>query len=192
VREQLVKIGRFYAEFQTFKQVSADRREAACAAWYAGHAHDFPGLAWWEFAAACGSSLPIFALIFRATQPNLQADTVNRTLAAYFPNLSAVHILLDDFIDQAEDRAHDELNFIACYPSNAHAIARIEHLVLTTGAQIRTLPDAERHTFLLRVMCLFYLTHPKVFEQQLGAQGTRILAALGEQGASAATPEAAP
>jgi tetraprenyl-beta-curcumene synthase len=192
VRDSLLVIGRFYAELQTFKHVSAERREAVCSAWYERYAHDFPGLTWWEFAAACGSSLPAFALIFRAAQAHLDADIVDRTLAVYFPNLSAVHILLDYFIDQAEDRAHHELNFVACYASSAAAVAGIERLVVATAARIRTLPDARRHAFLLRAMCLFYLTHPKVFEQHLDAQGTTILSALSEQGAWEATQEAAP
>jgi tetraprenyl-beta-curcumene synthase len=179
VRAELVEIGGYYAQLQTFKHARPGAREATCTAWYERNRARFPGLYWWEFAAACGSSLPIFALIYLASQTTLAPDAVGRTLAAYFPNVSAVHILLDYFIDQAEDREHRELNFVACYASSAQAVTRVRRLVAATAGRIRTLRDGEWHTFVLRAMCLFYLTHPKVYEQHLDAESTAMLAALG-------------
>lgn len=178
VRDRMAEVGQFYAELQTFKHASPSERDAFCTAWYAQHEARFPGLYWWEFAAACGSSMPVFALIYLASQPQLQVATVDHTLAAYFPNLSAVHILLDYFIDQAEDREHAELNFVACYPRETRAVERLSMLVGQTASHVRALADADRHTFVLQAMCLFYLTHPKVYEQGLDAQGAEILAAL--------------
>jgi len=179
VRERLVEIGRFYADLQTFKHQIAERRESICDAWYERHRQQFPGLYWWEFAAACGSSMPVFALIYLAAQPQLAEGVVDRTLAAYFPNVSAVHILLDYFIDQQEDREHAELNFVACYASSAEAVERVRRLLATTALRVRSLADGARHDFVLRAMCLFYLTHPKVFEQRLDAESSALLAALG-------------
>jgi tetraprenyl-beta-curcumene synthase len=179
VRAELVEIAAFYAELQTFKHAGPDTREAICTAWYERNRERFPGLYWWEFAAACGSSLPVFALLYLASQTTLGPDAVRHTLRAYFPNVSAVHILLDYFIDQAEDREHCELNFVACYTSSAQAVSRVRRLVAATAARIRTLQDGEWHSFVLRAMCLFYLTHPKVFEQHLDAEGTAVLAAFG-------------
>ena len=178
VRAALTEVGGYYAELQTFKHAGPRSREATCRAWYDRNRARFPGLYWWEFAAACGSSLPVFALLFLASQPALAPGAVDRTLAAYFPNVSAVHILLDYFIDQAEDREHRELNFVACYASSAQAVARVRRLVASTAARIRRLKDGELHGFVLQAMCLFYLTHPKVFEQQLDAESVALLAAL--------------
>jgi tetraprenyl-beta-curcumene synthase len=179
VRAELGDIAAYYAELQTFKHAGPDAREAICSAWYERHRDRFPGLYWWEFAAACGSSLPVFALLYLASQPTLEPSAVRRTLGAYFPNVSAVHILLDYFIDQAEDREHRELNFVACYASSGEAVSRVRRLVATTAARIRTLQDGEWHGFVLRAMCLFDLTHPKVFEQRLDAESKAVLAALG-------------
>ncbi|MFN2460071.1 MAG: DUF2600 family protein [Candidatus Velthaea sp.] len=179
VRIQLLDVARYYAELQTFKHAPADEREAFCDAWYQRNRARFPGMYWWEFAAACGSSMPVFALVYLASQPVLAPDAVNCTLAAYFPNVSAVHILLDYFIDQAEDREHRELNFVACYASSAEAVERVRRLVALTAARLRMLADAEWHGFVLQAMCLFYLTHPKVFEQDLDGDSAAVLAALG-------------
>lgn len=178
VRPALAQIGGYYARLQTLKHGDATGREAVCRAWYGEHADAFPDLYWWEFAAACGSSLPVFALIYLALQPRIDARAIDATLAAYFPNVSAVHILLDYFIDQAEDREHRELNFVACYPSSAVAVERVGRLVRTTSERLRALAHGEWHEFVLRAMCLFYLTHPKVYEQRLDRESAAVLAAL--------------
>jgi len=178
VRPALAQIAGYYVQLQTLKHGDAAGREAECSAWYAEHADRFPGLYWWEFAAACGSSLPVFALLYLALQPRIDARAIDSTVAAYFPNVSAVHILLDYFIDQAEDREHRELNFVACYPSSAVAVERVGRLVHTTGERLRALAHGEWHEFVLQAMCLFYLTHPKVYEQRLDRESAAVLAAL--------------
>jgi tetraprenyl-beta-curcumene synthase len=178
VRDALGVIARYYAELQTLKHGDEALREDVCQAWYAEHADAFPGLYWWEFAAACGSSLPVFALIYLAMQPRVDAPAIESTVAAYFPNVSAVHILLDYFIDQVEDREHQELNFVACYPSSAVAVERVGRLVRATSERLHELRNGEWHAFVLRAMCLFYLTHPKVYEQRLDRESAAVLAAL--------------
>jgi tetraprenyl-beta-curcumene synthase len=178
VRDALVGIACFYAELQTYKHADPADRERICNAWYGNHRAQFPGLYWWEFAAACGSSMPIFALIYLATQRHLPPHAIDATIAAYFPNVSAVHILLDYFIDQAEDREHRELNFVACYPSSAVAVQRVRRLVHATNLRLHSLANAEWHAFVLRAMCLFYLTHPKVYEQRLDRESAAVLSAL--------------
>jgi tetraprenyl-beta-curcumene synthase len=116
--------------------------------------------------------------VYLAMQPRVDARAIESTVAAYFPNVSAVHILLDYFIDQAEDREHAELNFVACYPSSAVAVERVGRLVRATSERLRALRHGEWHEFVLRAMCLFYLTHPKVYEQRLDRESAAVLAAL--------------
>ena len=178
VRERVLEIARYYAALQTLKHGASGEREAACDAWYGREHARFPGLAWWEFAAACGSSMPVFALLALAARPAVSARDVDDIADAYFPGLSAVHILLDYFIDQAEDRAHGELNFVACYASESEAVVRLRELVSATLARIEALPDAPRHRFVLEAMCVFYLTHPKIYEQRLERESDAVLAAL--------------
>lgn len=179
VRTRLVEVALLYADLQVFKHGPSGAREDACNAWYARNRAAFPGLAWWEFAAACGSSLPVFALIALATRDTLDPGEIDATLHAYFPGVSALHILLDYFIDQAEDAEHGELNFVACYGSSAETVKRLHRLVTSTLARVRTLAGAAQHRFLVQAMCVFYLTHPKVFEQRLDAESAAVLSALG-------------
>jgi tetraprenyl-beta-curcumene synthase len=178
VRGLLLEVGEYYAELQVHKHGPSGAREAACGAWYARNRERFPNLAWWEFAAACGSSLPAFALIELASRERFDPAEVDATLRAYFPGISAVHILLDYFIDQAEDREHGELNFVACYPSSADAVVALGQLVRGTLVRVRSLAGAARHRFVVQAMCVFYLTHPKVFEQHLDRESDALLGAL--------------
>jgi tetraprenyl-beta-curcumene synthase len=178
VRERLLEVAGYYAELQVVKHGPPGARERACDAWYERHRDAFPGLAWWEFAAACGSSLPVFALLELASRPVLDPAEIEATAHTYFPGVSAIHILLDYFIDQAEDAEHGELNFVACYGSRCEAVSRLRRLVTTTLARVRDLTGSGRHRFLLQAMCVFYLTHPKVFEQRLDRESAALLNAL--------------
>jgi len=179
VASRIAQTAHFYAELQSLKHLPTSEREVRCEEWYVANRSRFPDMYWWEFAAACGSSLPVFAMLFLASQEQLDRDDVGPTFDAYFPSVSALHILLDYFIDQAEDREHRELNFVACYATTAEAVERVRDLVRETATRLRTIAHADWHAFLLHAMCLFYLTHPKVFAQRLHAESRALLGALG-------------
>lgn len=164
-----------YRDLQAKKHLPQGLREVACREWFAEHSTQAPALRWYEFAAACGSSLPVFALLALAEEPALDDRRARETYAAYFPAISALHILLDYFIDQAEDQEHHELNFFACYADEADGLNRLSFLMRTARDRAAALPDGERHGFLLEAMCGFYLTHPKVFAQSLEAQSNFLL-----------------
>jgi tetraprenyl-beta-curcumene synthase len=178
VASRATEAAAFYCDLQSLKHLPVETREVRCAAWYESNRTRFPDLRWWEFAAACGSSLPVFAMLFLASRKKIDADAVASTYDAYFPSVSAVHILLDYFIDQAEDREHRELNFVACYADMTEAVDRVRGLVRIAANQLRTVASPDRHAFVLQAMCTFYLTHPKVFAQRLDAESDALLGAL--------------
>ncbi|MBV8489780.1 MAG: DUF2600 family protein, partial [Candidatus Eremiobacteraeota bacterium] len=96
-----------YAEMQTYKHYPRQTRVAACQAWFARR-YDarFDGLTWYEFACAAGSQFQVYAPLFSFLAGH--SDTIAATYDAYFPSVAALHVLLDSFIDQAEDRDHGE------------------------------------------------------------------------------------
>lgn len=157
VRAGIVDVTRRYCELQALKHLAPGERERRCETAFNSVA---PDLRWWEGAAASGSTMTTFALVRAASSPGLAASRATDVFAAYFPYFTALHILLDYFVDQAEDLAHGELNFVACYPDAdaAHAgIRRIAHAAMQRAA---ALPDAEVHLFALRAMCGYYCTRP--------------------------------
>lgn len=179
--EQLVpyfrEAAQFYAEMQTFKHLPPGERERACRAWHLRNRARFADLEWYEFASAAGSQFQVYAPLYMVLADERAA--VGEAYDAYFPPVAAMHVLLDAFIDQDEDREHRELNFVASYDGTARFKDRLAWLANDANARFARLPRPERHRFVLRVMALFYLTHPKVFRQGLNPQAQRLLKAIG-------------
>lgn len=167
-------ITRRYCELQALKHLAPGIREERCASAFGAVA---AGLHWWEAAAASGSTMPTFALAFAAMQhcDDRQARQLHE---AYFPYISAFHILLDYFIDQAEDRAHGELNFVACYPSRQAALDGMTRIAREALARAGGTDDPPSHAFAVRAMCAFYCSRSKVDEQFLHEDAAAIAAAV--------------
>ena len=171
----------FYTDLQTFKHLPPAERENACVAWYERNRERFADLEWYEFAAAAGSQWQVYVPLFLAMSG--EAASIARGYDAYFPPVAALHVMLDAFIDEDEDREHGELNLLACYGGDARARDRFGFLAAQAERRFADLPAPDRHRFVLRVMALFYLTHPKVAAQGFDARALRLLARFDTQGA---------
>ncbi|MGR4065866.1 MAG: DUF2600 family protein [Vulcanimicrobiaceae bacterium] len=166
----------FYADMQTYKHLPRGERETALVAWYDRHRERFADLDWHEFASAAGSQFQVYGPLFIAFSG--RPDLVAVAYDAYFPEVAALHVLLDAFIDQAEDAAFGELSFSGVYDGPHRFRERAAELSRAAGAKFDALPHPERHVFVVHAMALFYLTHPKVYEQNLDAEAQRLLAAI--------------
>jgi tetraprenyl-beta-curcumene synthase len=189
VRRALVRLGDYellmpyfaeaaqlYTDVQTFAHLPAGEREPACIEWHAREGAPFHDLSWWEFGAAAGSQFQVYGPLYAAFCSDF--ERVDATYRAYFPAFSALHVLLDSFIDQQEDRDHGELNWIDCYGSFETFLRRAHELSQRARSKFAQLSMPRTHTFALRIMSLFYLTHPKVYEQSLVQEATALLEAL--------------
>ncbi len=175
--EQLIPLFReaatLYADMQTFVHFPAAEREEACRLWYGRHAARYGKLEWFEFACAAGSQFQVYAPLFMLF--DTRHASIIDTYRAYFPAVSALHVLLDSFIDQEEDREHDDLNFVSLYGGNERFFERVAYLARRAVGAFSHLPNAQRHRFVLRAMSLFYLTHPKVYAQRLDESALELL-----------------
>jgi tetraprenyl-beta-curcumene synthase len=164
---------RLYAEMQTFTHLPPDDRERACIAWFARRFDArFAALTWDEFACAAGSQFQVYGPLFELLRG--RPDAIDAAYAAYFPAISALHVFLDSYIDQAEDRVRNELNFAALRTP----VERDRRVALLGALARRGLDRLELpapHRFVLRIMTLFYLTHPKVYAQGLDAEAQVLL-----------------
>lgn len=166
-----------YSDTQTFKHLPEHLRSAASKSW-SEEARDARGLFWWEYCAAAGSQFHVYGALYAAFCSEF--ESIERTYDAYFPEFAAVHVLLDSFIDQAEDSEHRELNWVACYHSAAEFRERMRLLAGRAREALQTLPSPGAHRFALRLMVLFYLSHPKIAQQGLGHDAAALLDALSE------------
>lgn len=167
----------YYSSLQTYKHYPAALRVPALQGWHAANMPRFSQLSWWEFAAACGSQFHVYAPIVACL--NGDAPNAGKTYDAFFPEFCALHVLLDDFIDQSEDGAHGELNFITRYTSSEAVRVRFAELFHSSERAFGQLAQAQSNRLLLRILVLFYLTHPKIYDQGLDEEAQALLTAFG-------------
>jgi tetraprenyl-beta-curcumene synthase len=134
--------------------------------WARGHTPHASGLAWWEAAAAGGSSLVVHMLIGRAAQVVLDPRELPAIERLYCPWIGALHSLLDSAIDVAEDRREGQRNLLGYYPSQAHAAARLGRLAERARDEASRLARDERHPtawqeqVVLIALAAYYLSSP--------------------------------
>jgi tetraprenyl-beta-curcumene synthase len=147
--------------------------------WVRAHSRPEWDVRWWEWAAATGSTLGLFVLTAEARDHHPDARRLQDLLDAYFPWMGGLHILLDYFIDQDEDRAGGDFNFVTCYPSLEEAVDRISRLYRETLLRADRLRDAAFHRYVARGLLGFYLADRKVAAGELTEPARRLLAAGG-------------
>lgn len=162
VKYEAVKLASLYNDLQTYKHMNPSVRRSLLKRWYRAknnfHSH---GLYWWEYAAACGSTLAIFALLALSTRPQLSKNLVSAITRAYFPWVCGLHILLDYLIDQEEDLLENDFNFIACYPRSVSIPHRLQLFIHESLKRVSALPNAGFHRTVVKGLLAVYLSDPK-------------------------------
>ncbi len=168
-----------YAQMQTYKHVHPKHREHKLRAWFEefrkDHLQEVRELHWNEFAAACGSTLGVFALFAAASQPFCQGKLVKEVRQAYFPWLCGLHILLDYLIDQEEDRIGGDLNFVTAYPEGVNVLERLRRFSQQAAERVKDLPQARFHRLVIEGLLGLYLSNSKVKEMRHVRQTARQL-----------------
>jgi tetraprenyl-beta-curcumene synthase len=137
------------------------------------------GFAWWEVAAAAGSSLSVHALLAAAASPELTARDAATIEAAYFPCIGALHSLLDSLVDEQEDAATGQLQLLGCYPSRPQAAAALQHLAARALCAARRLPGGADHVLLVTAMACSYLAAPEASSGTADEVARELRASLG-------------
>jgi len=148
-------------DFQTLSLANAHGGHEALERWAAQAANTGDGLFWWETAAACGSSLPVHALIGSAAQPDLDASDARAIDRAYHPSATALHSLLDSLVDRREDHEAGRRCLLDNYISSVVAAVRLGSLARRAREDMTRLPDAHTHRVILTAMCSYYLSAPQ-------------------------------
>ena len=148
-------------EFQSCNTGELQGDLAALERWARAATPPGEDLRWWETAAAGGSSLCVYALIALAAERDLDASlqTVAAVKDAYFPWTGALHSLLDNLVDVAEDRATGQHNLIGLYASPQEASTRMGRLAERSLHAARELPG-DGDSLILAAMASFYLSTP--------------------------------
>ncbi len=148
--------------------------------WARAHTPQGSGLRWWETAAAGGSSMCVYALIAAAARPDVDPVEIAAIEGAYFPWIGALHSLLDNLIDAAEDYATGQRSLVGCYASPLDAATRMGLLAERSMSAACALPGARAHAILVAAMASFYLSTPEARASETAPVAAAVLNALGE------------
>jgi len=161
---ETLRLASLYSDLQVYKHLHLSLREERLKSWFDSHGELTGEIEWWEFAAACGSTLGIFALVaLCAHQPAVEAGEVEALLDCYFPWLCGLHIMLDYFIDLDEDNEHGDLNFAAYYRTQS---AMEEGLMRFLNESLRRANSLSRpafHRTVIKGLLAMYLSDPKAY-----------------------------
>jgi tetraprenyl-beta-curcumene synthase len=181
VREEIAGLAALYSELQILKHLVADQREQKLVSWFTKTSDKVPGVTWWEFAAATGSTLGIFALSARAAAGTASCREVAGLLAGYFPWLCGLHILLDYFIDLDEDKAYNDLNFVSYYSSPLDAEEGLLRFLWEALQRAKALPRPAFHGTVVSGLLALYLSDPKALVPARKKTTQRLLRAGGPE-----------
>ncbi|MDG5787759.1 tetraprenyl-beta-curcumene synthase family protein [Evansella sp. AB-P1] len=163
VQESNITLAELYSDLQVHKHVKLEERVPRLEAWFKQHKQSVPPMSWYEFSASCGSTLGIFCLTsYSAANENMTLSQVNKIKAGYFPWVQGLHILMDYFIDQEEDKAGGDLNFCFYYENEDEMIERMKHFYFEADRSIRNLPDWKFHRLINNGLLAIYLADDKV------------------------------
>lgn len=121
---------------------------------------------WYEFSACSGSTLGIFCLVSYAFRDDFDDSYPALIRDGYFPYIQGLHILLDYFIDQEEDKIGGDLNFCFYYKNEEELFNRLKHFVTEADRHTNKLPHQKFHKLINRGLLGVYLSDEKVNKQR--------------------------
>lgn len=180
VQPEIIRLVALYSELQVKKHLQMNIREKILKDWALNEREEKnQDLYWQEFAAACGSTLAVFALMGLAAKKDLEQNEIERIVQAYFPWICSLHILLDYFIDQEEDRAGGDLNFTFYYKNQDETMERLKLCIHEANRAISLLENQPFAQVVIKGLLAMYLSDRKVREQGLGTCARELLSESG-------------
>jgi len=161
IKEQLIELCQYYSDLQVYKHVIQHERVPRLKDWFELHKESVPPMNWYEFSAASGSTLGIFCLVSYACRNDFKQEYSYLIKECYFPYIQGLHILLDYFIDQEEDRKGGDLNFCFYYKDEGEMFDRLVHFIREAENCTNKLPHSKFHKLISDGLLGIYLSDEK-------------------------------
>jgi tetraprenyl-beta-curcumene synthase len=167
------------AEYQSFNHDPDDHERNALRRWAVALTPSGSGLLWWETAAGAADSLGVFALLAAAARPSLSAGEAQKAVAAYFPWVGALNVMLDSLVDREVDRHSGDHSLVSHYDAPLQAAERLTTIAVESAARVETLGERACHSLILAAMASYYLARPGARTPDTGPIVDGVLSALG-------------
>jgi len=177
VQKENVSLASLYSDLQVHKHVKVEERVPRLKNWFAQHRETVAPMTWYEFSASSGSTLGIFCLTsYSAAKKELTTQEAMVIKDGYFPWVQGLHILMDYFIDQEEDREGGDLNFCFYYEKEEEMLTRMEHFSREADRSLKKIPNAKFHRLINNGLIAIYLADEKVKnDPDLKKKGKRLI-----------------
>lgn len=175
VYDEVIQLAELYSHLQVKKHLHKNIREDKLKLWIAEENFGYDGVWWQEMAASTGSTLALFALIRAANQPDCSQSEIEQIKTAYFPWICGLHILLDYFVDRAEDTEGGDLNFTFYYGHEVEMQERINLFVRNSYNHALQIADSGFHLLIINGLLAMYLSDKKINQQNYGKIRSSIL-----------------
>lgn len=175
VYPEIIKLARWYTDLQVKKHLHQEQREQVLQEWCEENLETYPKIWWQEFAAASGSTLAIFALFALAANKGGCVRAKNQIMSAYFPWICGLHILLDYFIDQEEDRQGGDLNFTVYYQDEPQMLERLSLFVKNSLLAATTTPLPVFDKTVVHGLLAMYLSDTKIDKYRLRQEADHLI-----------------
>lgn len=151
-----------------------DRREHVLRQWAEAEFPDERTVTWFELTGASSAPLVIHVLLALAAEPRCSTADIVGAYAAYFPWVGLATVMLDSYVDEAEDVASGNHSYIAHYRSREEALARLEESIRRSAHGVRGLRNGRRHAVVLSCMIAMYLSKDSARSPELRATTRRL------------------
>jgi tetraprenyl-beta-curcumene synthase len=135
-----------------------DRRDQMLQQWATAEFQNGHEAQWFELTAAASTNLTIFALLTLAAQPHCDDGLISQTSRSYFPWISVLTAMLDSYVDQNDDAATGNHNYLSHYDTPTVATERLCSLIARCLQEAGSLKNAEKHILIASCMFAMYLT----------------------------------
>ncbi|GGE77893.1 tetraprenyl-beta-curcumene synthase family protein [Priestia taiwanensis] len=162
----LRELSSYYCDLQVHKHVTIEEREPRLKNWFSEHQQNVPPMEWYEFSACSGSTLGVFCLVAYAYGETLEQQQIDNIRKSYFPYVQGLHILLDYFIDQEEDKIGGDLNFCSYYEDQQELMMRLKYFISEADAHLAQIPHEKFHRLIHRGLLGIYLSDRKIKKQK--------------------------
>jgi tetraprenyl-beta-curcumene synthase len=153
----LWRAARRAAESQSQNHAAMFTGSAALIHWAVRETPADTGLAWWETAAAGGSSLAVHALLGAAGDRDLTPASAEQIERAYWPWVSALNTLLESVVDMDDDAETGNHSYASHYADAQQMAARLGSIADSAADATRGLPRDRVHAVIVAAMAAFYL-----------------------------------
>lgn len=157
-RSRLIREARRGHALELSHDPEPSRRDAALVRFAADEFGTVPDASWFELAGSATSLLAVIALLALAADETTTDRDFDTALDLYRPWVGTLSLMLDSYIDQAEDSATGSWSAVAYYPDQRTATRRIAALMDRTLRDAAHLRRGQRHVLIIAMMIAMYLT----------------------------------